>query len=512
MAKKKKQGRPPKGEFKKITLRIYENEYPGLKEALDKLTKDSPTFNDYILNILHSHVKIQNLDTHILSVDNLFARFFENLKSENETLESELINESFKKKPILKFYLENQITNKTQQKLFYLQFLITQILAEFRFLKILIELKEYDTEKTVGYLQYVLDTQKETDINVFYKKLMEKFTSSWFSLLLEEKIISDVKEYDIDYKNVEAFFYKKYKTAKRLKSRLEKDHDFINILDKLSNRSERDIKIIEKDGKKYEINTGVEITNETYYLAFNLLFKKIFKYLGKHNINNYELLDALELELTPFVFYQMFDLKELCNYFEYLKENESDYGFFDAIQELLNLYTIIGQNIRIPNLKIIDEIDKYFISLGFLENSLKFYYDFLNKHTLGLEELKLLGFYLISLRVRDEQTLNHYRNTLGKINFPKIKEFYEYEPKLYSEVLNLISEKIEEFDENYKLIKEYEKIYTKSVQQLEPLRKRDDIIHTIIEGIIKKSFKDADLDPDLFLIKDFKNKSKKNKL
>ena len=504
--KKKKQGRPLKGEFKKITLRIYEKEYPGLKEELDKLAKDSPTFSDYILNILHSHVKIQNLDTHILSVDNLWARFFENLTIERENLESELINESFKKKPILRTFLENHITNKTQRKLFYLQFLTTQILAEFRFLKILIELKEYDTEKAVGYLQYVLDTQKETDLNVIYKKLREKFTSSWFSLLLNEKIIPDVKAGDIDYENLESFFYKKYKASKRLKSRIEKDHDFIEILAELSKLPEKETKIIEKDGKKYRINTGVETSDETYYLALNLLFEKVFKNFGKRIINNYGLLRVLELELTPFVLYQMFGLKELCNYFEYLRKNESDYSFSEAIQELINLYIIVGQNIKFPGLEIIDEIEKYTRSLSFLESSLKYYYDFLNKHTLGLEELKLLGFYLLSLRVRDERTLTHYRNMIEKINFPKIKELYEYEPKLYNEVLGLISEKIEVSDENYNLIKEYDKIHTKIAQQLEPLRKRDDIIDTIIEEIIKKSFKDVGFDPDLFLIKDFKKK------
>ncbi len=507
--KKKKQGRPEKGPHERINLRIYEKFYPGLKKNLDRLSNDSPSLSDYILNVLQSHVKIQNLDTSGLGVGGLFNRLFENLKTEKEVLESKFLNESFNKKPILKNYIKNQITNITQRKIFYLQFLITQILAEFKFLKILSELRNYNTEKRVGYLPYLLDTQKETDLRVFYKKLIEKFTSSWFSLLLEEKIVPDVKECDIDYENLESFFYKKYKASKRLKSRSEKDYDLIEVLDNLSKLPKRESKIIEKDGKKYEINTGVETTEETYYLALNWLFETLFKHFGKHNINNYELLDVLELKFTPFVFYQTFGLKELCKYFEYLKENELDYDFFYAIQELLNLYLIVDQKIKLPRVEIIHEIYKSCGSLFFLEDSLKYYYDFLDKKTLGLEELKLLGHYLLSLRIRDKQDLNRTRNMLKKINFSEIKEFYDYEPKLYSEVLSLISERITEHDENYNLIKEDNKAYAKAEQQFEPLRKWDDVIHTIAEEIIKKNFKDLGLDPDLFLIDDFKKKKNK---
>ncbi|MHA1336668.1 MAG: hypothetical protein ACTSPW_13160 [Promethearchaeota archaeon] len=512
MSKKRKQGRPSKGPHETISLRIYENEFPHLKEELEKLAKDSNSLNDYILKILNNHVKLQKINPEKINFGNLFEKFFKKAIEKSEIIKTELRVNQLKTEISLKDFIYSQLPNTQNRNLFYLQFLINLIQSEYDLLSIILDLKEYETEKDIGFLVYILNLNKEIDLDNYIKNLINQFFFEWSSILLNEEIVSDyndLREFNINYHKLEKFFFKYNKKVKGIKPILKKKESIKNLLFKLMDISEEDYnKVVEIEGKTYFVKSDTKYSIESCHDAINLLFKQIFNYKMIFETKDYKFLNMLELRLKPLILYKILKIE---NYFNYLKDNDLFLSFHCSIYEKYKLYEMLDENFIFPPLYLIDEISHYESEC----NRFEFFLDDINKKikklNYNLRDLKLIGVNLLFRKVLDKQKLLFYNNLMENIKFKKIENLFNYKPKLYEETINLISEKIKEHDRNYDLINEFNKTIEKIEQKYKNEKEISNTYFEIIRIIsnigIKKINKIFNLNLDL--IKDIENKNKK---
>lgn len=480
---KKKTGRPPKGDHKDISLRIYDNEYPGLKDFIEEVSQSSnETQNDYIIKILDGYKASIEFNKDPQKLSNTFILFNKNIQNKIQSYKEILIKEDYLKKKSIKDLIYNIYPEKIERQHFYLNLINTQFNSEFILLEILI------SNISSHFFPFLCEieslTFSEDRIIEIYNNLIFNFQLNWFNRLKINRVISNeenLETVNFNFDMLEKFILKMYNGYQKQLSFKEKREDsLLNIQRK-------------KETTPTSLKTNLEGLFREIVKDFNGLSLDTFK----SEENEYILFYKIKYKPSKF----FFDLIKIDEFLAFVEKHDLGRSLSDFIKKYSHFYHQINS---IPSsFDLILDMKIFFSRFVVFEVFLEKLPVQVNKNQYDLRQIKEIGMKLKKIWE------DHY------VYSSVIKEGCEIIP---IENPSIFTDLPENFLESYKFIRDYlkkrgfdvesesDKIKNKVEQRL---LNKNRLLHNLLKPEAKKrisetlkNYKKINVD----LIKDLKKK------
>lgn len=439
MAKKYKTGRPAKGEHKDITIRIYDEEYPGLKEFIDKYSQTTnETQNNYIIKILDIYKNSIEFNDDPQKLYDLFTRFDENSKKKISFYKETLEKEDFLKKMSLKDVINKIYPHKTEKHNFFLTFFIFQFSSELKLLDILMS---FDS-----FLQFLCEKENvsvnKNKILKIYDNLLFTFQLNWYNELIFNRVILNEKDFEninFNFDMLENLFLKMYNGYQK----------------QLSFKEQREKTILKKKEKK---KTSIESLKYRVKILFRELIKNVsglcneVLHLEK---NKYSLFRKIGYHPSKF----FLKLIKLDEYIDFIKKNKLEKVLSYLIDEQLLLYKNLNSIPFLPSIDLITNLNFFFSNLKSFEVFLKNLPEQIKKTKFNKITMKQIGFRLKMILDNYQKGPFFIKELIKKIPMENLSVFTEL-PKNLLETYNFIRDYLKR--KGFDLENEFEKINNKA--------------------------------------------------
>lgn len=464
MAKKKKTGRPPKGPHKDIVLRIYDKEYPGLKEFIEKISQSSnETQNDYIIKIMDRYKASIEFNKDPQKLSNTFILFNKNIQRKINSYKEILIKEDYLKKKSIKDLIYNIYPDKIERQHFYLNLINTQFNSEFTLLDILI------SNISSHFFPFLCEignlTFNEDRIIEIYNNLIFNFQLNWFNELKFNRVISNTENLEtvnFNFGMLEKFILKMYNGYQK----------------QLSFKEKREESLLNKQRKKETIPVSLKSSLKGLFREIVKDFNGLSLDTFKSEENEYILFHKIKYKPSEF----FFKLIKIDDYLAFIEKHNLSKTLSDFIKKYSHFYHQINS---IPSLPLFDltlDIKIFFSRFEVFEAFLKKLPAQINKNQYDLRQIKEIG-----MKLRKIWEDNYIYSS-------SIKEGIEVIP---IENLSILTDLPESFLGSYKFIRYYlkkrgfdvesesDKIKNKVEQRL---LDRKLILHDLLKPEAKKRF------------------------